>query len=152
MSPLERRVSRLEQRNAPDPDHPFGLGALTLDELNILALDLARLVLADPTASHQERAQAAENIECIERAIRAQAASYVNPNYSAHWEWVRELWSRLHRGPFLPPLTVEGPWWDYDAAKAAEEMRWRAEMRERPDIAALIAEGEAMAAKHAGPQ
>jgi hypothetical protein len=146
MSPLERRVARLEQRNAPDPDDPFGLGTLSLDELNILAIDLARARLADPTMPDQERARAAEEIERVERAIRGRAAAYINPDYSAHWNWVREQWGRLHGGPFLPPLTVDGPWWNYDATKAVEEMRWRGEIRARPDIAALIAEGEAMAA------
>jgi hypothetical protein len=70
--------------------------------LNILALDLARIVLADPTASNEEQAHAAENIERVECAIRAGAASYVNPEYAAHWTWVRDLWGQLHRGPFPP--------------------------------------------------
>jgi len=156
MTALGKRVSRLEARLAPDPDDPLGLMRLSQDEFNILLLDVYLLWLADPKAlaelSAQELAEMSATVVQIEEKIRCCAGSWANPEYDEHHHWVRVQWPEWFsdQGEFVPSLIAENfNDWSDDAKKRGPEMRWRAEIRARPDIAALIAEGEhEMTMKH----
>jgi hypothetical protein len=153
---LGNRIARLEARLVPDPDDPLGFKHLSEDEFNILLLDVYRLWLADPKMSAELSAQAfaelSATVVVIEEKIRRCAASRANPEYDEHHRWVRASWAECFsgQGEFVPPLTAENfNDWSDDAKKRGPEMRWRAEIRGRPDIAALIAEGEhEMTLKH----
>ena len=155
MRGLETRVARLEERLGPDPSDPFGLATLTYEQLTIGHLDTCREILRYDGVGLPDdaRAECKRAIAEIEKGIRDTAAGWANPQYAEHWRWVLRIWNGsclAAAGAFVVP--VYGPeWWSTKTdADLAAEMRWRTEIRRRPDIAALIAEGEAQAARRAG--
>ena len=152
MTTFTNRVARLEARRAPDPGDPFGLNDLTFEQLRILDYDLCWLRLGDKATPDDERADCARRIAKIESDIRKAAAAWADPRYEPHRQRVRGMWTGAKGavGELVPPLFDDDIWWDWSRPKRiAAEMRWRAEIRQRPDIARLIAEGEAQAAQQA---
>jgi hypothetical protein len=149
MTALQNRVVRLEQRLAPDPADPFGFVDLSIDQFRILLLDVGRALILDPQGPSVEMAEMQAKVADVEEKIRCCAASFANPEYAAHWLWVQEMWAEWFpgSGEFVPPITDSSYWWSDDASRRSAEMQWRTQMRARPDIAALVAQGEV---RHAG--
>jgi hypothetical protein len=152
MTTLKGRVGRLEYGTAPDKDDPFGLDGLTYEQLRIFDFDLAWHRLRDEETPDDKRADCARRIAKIESEIRQTAANWADPRYEAHRQRVLGMWTgaRGAVGELVPPLFDGDIWWGWDRPKRiAGEMRWRRETRARPDIAVLIAEGEALVARQA---
>jgi hypothetical protein len=141
---LGKRVARLEKRLGPDPDDSLQFKALSDDQLYIRLLDEGRV--PHPLTPPEQHAELIGWIPDIEEKIRRCAASCANPEYAQHWAEIAERWVAANpgAGDFVPPITNHTC-----QSGTPEEMRWRAEIRTRPDIAALIAEGEhEMTLKH----
>jgi hypothetical protein len=150
MTMLKSRLARLEYGAAPAADDPFGLDDLTDERLKILRYDLAWTRRRHEDTADDERADAARRIAQTEREIRETAAGWVR--YPAHRQQVLSMWdgARGAVGELVLPIIDCGMWWSWDKPKRiGAEMRWRRETRARPEIARLIAEGEAMAARQA---
>ena len=147
MTTLKGRVGRLEYGAAPNKDDPFGLNDLTDEQLLVLQYDIAWTRLHHEDTADDERANAARRIAQTEREIRETAAGWVR--YPAHRQFVQEMWigARGAVGELVLPIIDCGMWWSWDPKRIGAEMRWRRETRARPDIAALIAEGEAQAGR-----
>jgi hypothetical protein len=146
MTTFSGRLDRLERHRAPDPGDPFGLDNATDEQLTIMLLDICRAELDDPDIPAAERARVETEISEIEDRIRKTAKVWADPRYEAHRQRVLGMWdgARGAVGEYVPEVIACGFWWQWDRPKLiAAKMRWRAEIRQRSDIAALIAEGEA---------
>ena len=93
MSALDRRISRLEERLAPDPDDPLGLRKLSDEEFRDLLRDecIACLGAANSTLSAQDRVALQDCITAVEREIRKSAESVVC--YPDHYRSKADTWN-----------------------------------------------------------
>ena len=140
---LLRRLERLEAK-APDAT---ALGNLSDDELSIRVLDLLRRADDAPDLTADERAGFRKRREVIEAGIRYQASLSLRPSYQAHLDRIRAqrpdhvpaiFGSHIGGGMFS-----DGGFVEHLESRRPVNMRRRAELRTRPDIAALIEEGMA---------
>ena len=136
---VERRIAKLEAvtdiRNA-------SLARLTWDEIQIRLLDLCRKASVATNIPPDERAHAAARVAKIEAGIKAQAKLRREPGYERHIAYVAS-----GRPDYVPAVCgwdgVGNGMVEYGDLDRPEVMRRRAAILARPDVHALIAEGEA---------
>lgn len=139
-------IRRLERLEAKTPD-ATALSSLSDDELNIRYLDLLRKVEDGPDLAEEARECFRNRRQVIEAGIRYQASLHLRPGYQTHL--ARILAQRSDHVPAIFGFHIsdgvfsDGGFVEYQNDQRTVDMRRRAELRARPDIAALIAEGMA---------
>jgi hypothetical protein len=146
---LGRRIGRLEKAMAPSKDDPYGLGALAYDEITVQLLMIYRFTAADASASETVRRDASAQAAKIEDEIRSVARAWRVPPAPENLGWRRSMHlERTGRDDYELPLTRCGE--GDNCWRWPDIMQRRRALRALPEIAALIAEGEAIAAIRAG--
>lgn len=140
---LASRVARLEKALAPSEDDPYGLRALTNDEITVQLLQACRLIAADPSVLEPERQRAAAEAAEIENEIRSMARAWRVAPAPENLEWRRAMHRKTTgRDDYELPLTRTGE--GDDLWRWPDIMARRRALRALPEIAVLIADGEAL--------
>jgi hypothetical protein len=128
-------LERLEQMLAK-----FDQGCEMLaHEVFVGVMDLSCEVLAQSDSSLQDRANAEATIAAVETLIRDAAAAHTHDTWPAHLEWLEEVWTGAYYNgvrEFVPSIIG----WSHDDLEKPRVMERRRALRDRPDIARLIAE------------
>jgi hypothetical protein len=131
MRSTERRIAALEKACGSRER----AAELLTDELWFAVLDVSRAILADPSGSEEDRAEAARIVAETEAEIREAVAAQSSDTWPGHLDYVRSMWARRGGdGEFVPsPLGFDYDGWELPGVMARRHALW-----ERAEVAAIV--------------